>query len=148
MQAASPWNLTIPSDLCLLSMARSFIEAICLIAGFDEKLTHCVVLATDEAVNNIMRHAHRNHPEASIHLECFFKESGIEILIHDQGDPFDLESVPHFDPSEIRVGGRGVFLMRRLMDELSCRPREDAVQGNILRMVKYWPETSNQSKGA
>lgn len=146
MASAIPWNLTIPSDLCLLPLARSFIEAICIIAGFDERLTHSIVLATDEAVNNVMRHAHRNQPDASIHLECYFGQSGIEILIHDEGEPFDLDSVPHLDPAEVRIGGRGVFLMRRLMDELSCSPRNG--HGNILRMVKHWPGVSSQSQGA
>jgi anti-sigma regulatory factor (Ser/Thr protein kinase) len=34
----------------------------------------------------------------------------------------------------MRVGGRGIFLMRTLMDELSCEPRTP--RGNRLRMVR------------
>jgi anti-sigma regulatory factor (Ser/Thr protein kinase) len=45
--------------------------------------------------------------------------------------------VPHLDPGEVRVGGRGIFLMRQLMDELSSQPRSQG--GNILRMVKRCP---------
>jgi serine/threonine-protein kinase RsbW len=141
MANAVPWTLTIPSDLCLLPLARSFIEAVCTIAGFDERLTHAVVLATDEAVNNVMRHAHRDQPDAPIQLHCYFHSDGIEILVHDQGDPFDLDAVPHLNPAELRIGGRGVYLMRRLMDELSCRPRGS--RGNVLRMVKRGPGTSS-----
>ena len=45
--------------------------------------------------------------------------------------------MPHLDPAEVRIGGRGVFLMRKLMDELSCQPRGE--RGNTLRMVKRCP---------
>jgi anti-sigma regulatory factor (Ser/Thr protein kinase) len=38
------------------------------------------------------------------------------------------------NPSELRIGGRGVFLMRKLMDELTVERRGE--HGNTLRMVK------------
>jgi serine/threonine-protein kinase RsbW len=131
---AAPWTLTIASDLRLLALARSFVEAVCRVAGLDDGTTDAVVLATDEATNNVMRHAHRGHPEASIQIRCFVNPDRIEIHLLDEGDPFDLTAVPHLDPAEERVGGRGVYLMRHLMDELSCQPRGE--RGNTLRMVK------------
>ncbi len=134
MAQKAPWTLTISSNLRLLPLARAFVEAVCQVAGFDEKATHAIVLATDEATNNVIRHAHRNQPDAPLQIQCFFRPDGIEILLIDQGAPFDLASVPNMDPSEERVGGRGVFLMRALMDELTCQPRGD--RGNMLRMVK------------
>ena len=93
----APWTLSIPSDLRLLSLARAFVSAFCDSAGLDEPTTNGIVLACDEATNNVMRHA-------------------------------------HLDPSELRIGGRGVFLMRSIMDELTCQPRGE--KGNALRMVK------------
>ncbi len=135
MVSEMPWTLTISSDLRLLALARSFVEAVCRVAGFDDKTTHAIVLATDEATNNIMRHAHRGRPDAPIQIQCYFRNDGLEIHLLDEGAPFDIDSVPHLDPSELRIGGRGVFLMRTLMDELSCQQRRP--QGNTLRMVKH-----------
>jgi serine/threonine-protein kinase RsbW len=129
-----PWSLTIPSDLRLLALARAFIEAVCQVAGLDKRTTDHVVLASDEATNNVMRHAHRGRPEMLLQIQCFIGPDYIEIRLHDEGPPFNLENVPHYNPAELRVGGRGVFLMRRLMDELSCSPRGE--RGNTLRMVK------------
>jgi serine/threonine-protein kinase RsbW len=138
MPAKSPmWNLTIPSDLGLLPLVRSFIEAACSVACCDGCTTDAVVMATDEAVNNIMRHAHRGHPEATIQIQCFPQADCIEVRLLDEGEPFDLATVPHLDPSELRIGGRGVFLMRALMDELICQPLGE--RGNTLRMVKRRP---------
>ena len=131
-----PWSLTIPSDLRLLALARAFVEAICQVAGFDEKATHAVVLASDEATNNAMRHAHAGQPDTPLQIQCFIRPEGIEVRIHDEGAPFDLDAVEPLDPAEFRAGGRGVFLMRKLMDELTCEPRPQ--RGNTLRMVKLF----------
>jgi serine/threonine-protein kinase RsbW len=130
----APWALTIPSDLRLLSLARSFVEAVCRAAGFDEQATNAIVLATDEATNNAMRHAHRDRPDARVRIQCLVLAEGIEVRLIDEGAPFDITAVPNLDPSELRVGGRGVFLMRALMDELSSHPHHEG--GNTLRMVK------------
>ena len=131
-----PWSLTIPSDLRLLALARTFVEAICQVAGFDERATHAVVLATDEATNNVIRHAHADRPDNPLQIQCFIRPEGIEIRIHDEGDPFDLDAVEPLDPAECRAGGRGVFIMRKLMDELTCEPRPQ--HGNTLRMFKLF----------
>jgi anti-sigma regulatory factor (Ser/Thr protein kinase) len=126
--------LTIPSDLRLLALARAFVEAVCQVAGLDKRATDHVVLATDEATNNVMRHAHSGRPEMLLQIQCLIGPDYLEIRLLDEGEPFDLENVPHYNPAELRVGGRGVFLMRRLMDELSSEPRGE--RGNTLRMIK------------
>ena len=133
-ESVASWTLTIASDLRLLATARGFVESACRAGGFDEDATHAIVLAADEAVNNIIRHAHQDRPDAVVQIHCFLLPDGIEIHLLDQGEPFDITAVPHMDPGELRVGGRGVFLMRSLMDELSCEPRGEG--GNTLRMVK------------
>ena len=129
-----PLTLTIPSDLRLIALARGFVEAVCQAAGVDQATTDAVVLATNEATRNIIRHAHHNQPDATIQIQCRHDDGHIEVCLLDEGEPFNLAAVPHLDPSEIRIGGRGVFLMRALMDELNCSPRGE--RGNALRMVK------------
>ena len=146
MPSEPPWCLTIPSDLRLLALARAFVEGVCHVAGLDEKATNAIVMATDEATNNVIRHAHCGHPEAPLQIQCFFCPEGIEVRLLDEGAPFDLAAVPHLDPAELRVGGRGVFLMRALMDELSCQPRGE--RGNTLRMVKRCQHALARREGA
>lgn len=134
--AQQPFTLTIPSDLRMLSVARAFIEAVCQTEDMDRNTIHNIVLAMGEAVTNIIRHAHQERPEATVQICCRLDAETVEILLLDEGEPFDLDAVPYMDPGELRVGGRGVYLMRALMDELSCRPL--GTRGNVLRMVKRW----------
>jgi serine/threonine-protein kinase RsbW len=129
-----PLTLTIPSDNRMLSVARAFIEAACQVANLDKSVIHAVVLATGEAFTNIVRHAHEHRPNAKLQIQCCLTAEAIEILFHDEGEPFDVTKVPHLEPGELRLGGRGVYLMRTLMDELGSSPRPGG--GNTLRMVK------------
>jgi anti-sigma regulatory factor (Ser/Thr protein kinase) len=129
-----PWTLTFPSEFRQVVLARAFLEAVCEVSGIDRSTTDAVVLAAHEAINNVIRHAHQNRPDAQLQIQCFLGPEGLEIHLLDEGEPFDLASVPHLDPGELRIGGRGVFLMRKLMDELSCQPRGEG--GNTLRMLK------------
>ena len=142
----APWTLTIPSDLRLLGLARAFVTAVCEVAGLDDHTTHAVVLACDEATNNVMRHAHQDNPDAQVQIQCHVGPDSIEILLIDEGQPFDLTAVPHMDPSELRIGGRGVFLMRTIMDELTCQPHGE--RGNTLRMVKRRPRRTPHAGSA
>lgn len=127
-------RLTFPSDLRFLIVARTFIESICKLGSLDDEVSFAITLASGEAIANSIRHANRNRKDAAVELSCRYCAEGLEICIADDGAPFDLTAVPELDPSEQRVGGRGVFLMRRLMDELTCQPR--AGGGNLLRMLK------------
>jgi serine/threonine-protein kinase RsbW len=132
----APFSLTLPTHPRMVTVARAFVEAVCQSCDLDRVTTHAIVLASSEAISNIVRHAHRDRPEASMQIICRPGPDCLELQFLDEGEPFDLEAVPFMDPTELRIGGRGVFLMRSLMDELCCTPRP--TRGNLLRMVKRW----------
>jgi serine/threonine-protein kinase RsbW len=129
-----PTSLTVASQLTALIQVRAFIEALCREGRLDAQTTASIVLAVHEAVANIIRHGHGLNPALPITIECAWLPDGFEILMEDHGKPFDINEVPEIDPAAIREGGRGVYLMRALMDELSSCPRPGG--GNTLRMVK------------
>jgi anti-sigma regulatory factor (Ser/Thr protein kinase) len=137
--------LTVPSDPVHLPAARSFVVAVCQASGLDAAGTDAVALAVHEALHNVIRHAHQLRSEVPLQLRCLPCADGIEVQILDEGEPFDLQGVPHMDPGEVRLGGRGVFLMRKLTDELSCQPR--GTRGNVLRLVKRSPAKTPPATG-
>ncbi len=133
---ARVFSLTLPSDQRMLSVARTFVEAVGLACSLERGILHALVMATGEAVTNILRHAHRDLPAAQIHLQLQIQADAVVLLFQDQGEPFDITAVPHLNPGELRIGGRGVYLMRALMDEVTCQPRAPGQPGNTLRLVK------------
>ena len=136
---ARVFALTLPSDPRMLSVARAFVEAVGQACLLDRAIIHAVVTATGEAVTNIIRHAHRNLPAAQLHLQFEVRAEAVVLVFQDQGEPFDIAQVPHMNPGELRIGGRGVFLMRALMDEVTCEPCTPGQRGNRLRLVKRCP---------
>lgn len=130
------FSLTLPSELRMLSVARNFIEAACEAYRLDRQTTNALMIVTGEAVTNIVRHAHQNRPDSQMAIRLEIGVESMTLTFEDEGEPFDLDAVPELPPGELRVGGRGVYLMRTLMDELTCHPRGPGCHGNTLRMLK------------
>lgn len=103
-------------------------------AGFSEHERHGIVLAVDEALSNIMKHAYKGDPNGPVSLACSAHDGRLEIELRDQGetpDPKRLEPPP---PDEMRVGHRGIFLMRCTMDEVKFERNGDT---NLVRLLKH-----------
>jgi serine/threonine-protein kinase RsbW len=132
----STFSLTLPSELRMLSVARGFVEAVCEAHRLDRATTHALVIVTGEVVTNIVRHAHQHRPGSQLELHLHLQPDCVVMTFRDEGEPFDLAAVPELPPGELRIGGRGIYLMRTLMDELTCEPRGAGQSGNVLRMVK------------
>ncbi|HKK50457.1 MAG TPA: ATP-binding protein [Myxococcota bacterium] len=73
-----------------------------------------------EALANAVFYGNREDPEKCIRLEIAILSHAIEARVTDEGNGFDPEEVPDPTmPENIqRPGGRGLFLMRKLMDEV------------------------------
>ncbi|HEX7364101.1 MAG TPA: ATP-binding protein [Dehalococcoidia bacterium] len=120
-------NLPVIADFISGSMSRLGLES--------GKLE--VELAVDEACTNIMKYAYAGN-EGRIIITCEIQDNELVITIQDNGNPFNPSSVPKpdlaADLDHRKVGGLGIFLMRRLMDDVSYS--FDREKGNLLTMRK------------
>jgi serine/threonine-protein kinase RsbW len=125
------------SDVTVIDAVREFVKNQADARGFEEENVYSLQLAVVEAVTNVIVHAYEGELGHPIWLEAEPDEAGLTFVLRDQGRQFDI--VAHPDPdlkrhmAERIKGGLGVYLMRKLMDELELR-REGAF--NILRMRK------------
>ncbi|MEO8356756.1 MAG: ATP-binding protein [Chloroflexota bacterium] len=121
-----------------LDEIRDFVGDIARSGGFDEKAVYNIQLATDEAASNIIEHAYEGVTDGVLDLSCGMEKDAIRIVLIDYGDPFDPSVIPlpdlKADLSERKIGGLGIFLMRKLMDEVHYEPRKD--KSNVLTMIK------------
>jgi anti-sigma regulatory factor (Ser/Thr protein kinase) len=67
-------------------------------------------------------------------MTCDPRADGLEVCLHDQGQCLDFDVLPELDPLETRKGGRGILLIRRLLDRVTCEHPPEG--GNVLRMFK------------
>ena len=121
-----------------LDEIREFVGKIARQGGFSDKDIYNIQLATDEAASNIIEHAYQNNPEEVLELSCGVQGNVIKIVLIDHGKSFDPSEVPlpdlEADLSDRKIGGLGIFLMRKLMDEIDYRQGPN--QSNILTMTK------------
>ena len=83
---------------------------------------YAIQTAVDEACSNIIDHAYGGENLGEIQIQVTQVKNGIQIILRDEGDPFDPDDVPDPDitsPLEIRKErGLGIFFMRKLMDRV------------------------------
>jgi serine/threonine-protein kinase RsbW len=94
--------------------------------GLDEEASYHFELCAVEAVTNSIRHAYHNQPGQPVRTQIVVETERIELRVADRGSPIPEErrASPHLvvDPANldsIQEGGRGIFLMHELMDEVS-----------------------------
>lgn len=102
---------------------RDFINYQALNAGFNSGDVQDIILAVDEAVTNIIKHSYSFDPKGEIKLEIDINNNEFIITITDKGKSFDPTSVPEPDirkyQREHRVGGFGLYLMKKFMDDVN-----------------------------
>ncbi|HXQ33334.1 MAG TPA: ATP-binding protein [Anaerolineales bacterium] len=132
-------SVQFPAKFDYLDEIRDFVGEIARKGGFGSKEVYNIQLATDEAASNIIEHAYEGVSNGVLELSCGIQGSAIVIVLVDHGEPFDPSEIPmpdlKADLSERKIGGLGIFLMRKLMDEV----RYDSQPGknsNTLTMIK------------
>jgi anti-sigma regulatory factor (Ser/Thr protein kinase) len=121
-----------------LDEIREFVGDIARAGGFSDKDVYNIQLATDEAASNIIEHAYEKISDGILELSCGMQDNAIKIILIDRGESFDPSEVPlpdlKADLSDRKIGGLGIFLMRKLMDEVQYEPKPD--KSNVLTMIK------------
>jgi anti-sigma regulatory factor (Ser/Thr protein kinase) len=121
-----------------LDEIREFVGDIARSGGFSDKDVYNIQLATDEAASNIIEHAYEKISDGILELSCGMQDDAIKITLIDRGESFDPSEVPlpdlKADLSDRKIGGLGIFLMRKLMDEVHYEPKPD--KSNVLTMIK------------
>lgn len=132
-----------PEHLCVV---RAAMERYCGGLGFDELARGDIVLAVDEALSNIIRHAYHGQGDQPIEVTaCPMHDagngrSGIQIELRDWGQSVEPSQLRSRDLSEVRPGGLGVHIMQACMDSVCYTPLPEG--GSRLVMVKKLPVRS------
>jgi serine/threonine-protein kinase RsbW len=127
-------KIEIPSLLDNIRMIESFIDNAKEEYQLDDGIYGNIMIAVTESVNNAIRHGNKLDPNKNVKLALSLNESQITFLIEDEGPGFDYNNLPDpTAPENIeKPGGRGIFLMRHLADEVNFRE-----QGKIVELCFY-----------
>ena len=115
-------EIKLASDPDNLRVIEEFIEGLRDELNFKDDAYGNVMIATTEAVNNSIIHGNQSNPlkEVTINFEANTPYR-ISVSIEDQGPGFDPDKLndPTAPENIESPGGRGVFIMKHLSDEIS-----------------------------
>jgi anti-sigma regulatory factor (Ser/Thr protein kinase) len=109
---------------------RQFFEQ----RGIPAEVSTNLVLATQEACNNACQHGARN---SGCDVSVSFVDGTITIEVADDGRGFDFESVKAtWPPMLLRSGGRGLYLIAELTDQLEVIQRRPGTLVRIFKVIE------------
>ncbi|AMV72496.1 ATP-binding protein [Desulfuromonas carbonis] len=101
--------------------------------GDREELAYQMNLVLTEAMTNAIRHANEDDPAREVHITISILNRTLSIKVYDQGQGFDVTTLPSPDFKGLNEHGRGVYIIRSIMDTVSYRRHNG---GHVLEMTK------------
>lgn len=127
-------SIQVPSITENIRMIESFIDNAKERYQLDDDIYGNIMIAVTEAVNNAIKHGNSNNKSKNVFLSLSLNKNLIQFVIKDEGSGFDYVNLP--DPTAPenleKPGGRGIFLMKHLSDEVNFKEN-----GRIVELSFY-----------
>jgi serine/threonine-protein kinase RsbW len=131
-------ELDIPSDVRFIERVVELVRHECQAMGFAQRQVSLnVPVALTEAVSNAILRGNRDDPAKHVHVRAEVDTERLVLEVGDEGDGFDFDAslIDPTTPENVdREDGRGLFLMRTLMDTVE---RIDVPHGSKVRMTLH-----------
>ena len=116
-------RIQIPSLSENVRMIESFIDNAREKFHLDDDIYGNIMIAVTEAVNNAIKHGNKGDSSKNVLLTLALNDKLIKFKIEDEGNGFDYDNLPDpTAPENIeKPGGRGIFLMKHLSDEVDFK---------------------------
>jgi serine/threonine-protein kinase RsbW len=127
-------SIEIPSLSENIRMIESFIDNAKDQFNLNDDIYGNIMIAVTESVHNAIQHGNSGDAKKSVYLSLTLQENVIRFTVQDEGPGFSYENLP--DPTSPenleRPGGRGIFLMKHLSDEVNFLKN-----GRVVELVFY-----------
>ena len=131
-------HLTIPSRLEELARVHALLQELGERYGMDEDYVNSLLIAVIEAGTNAVQHGNMFADDKVVKFEVTVDPGNVHVRVDDVGHGFDPSRV--LNPTEgeqlLSPHGRGLFLMRQLMDEVKFETGPDHGTTVFLRKAR------------
>lgn len=114
------FSIQFPSLMENVRIVESFIDNATESYNIDELIYGDIVIAVTESVNNAIMHGNQQDRQKNVNLTLELDEKLVRFRVEDEGEGFDYENLsdPTAPENIANPGGRGIFLMKNLSDEV------------------------------
>lgn len=113
-------KISIPSLIENIKIIESFIDNVRENFKINDDIYGNIMISVTECISNAIIHGNKGDKNKLVHLQLQMDEGQLKFIVQDEGDGFEFNLLPDpTAPENIeKPGGRGIFLIRNLSDEL------------------------------
>ncbi|AWW30743.1 ATP-binding protein [Echinicola strongylocentroti] len=113
-------KISIPSLIENIKIVESFIDNAREKFQINDDIYGNIMISVTECVSNAIVHGNQGDANKAVNLEVNFLENQLKFIVEDEGKGFDYENLkdPTAPENLEKSGGRGVFIMKHLSDEV------------------------------
>lgn len=132
-------RITVPNQTRYLSLigriGENMAHELGSFPGDREMLGHHLNMVLTEALVNAIKHANATDPDKEVEICITVSDKELMIRVYDNGKGFDLDLLPGGGgcPDPLDEKGRGIYIIRSLMDSVVYKRING---GNVLEMKK------------
>lgn len=132
------FRITLRSVPRSIRRVETYLNKINAAVQLNEIQMHKVMVSLTEAVNNAIIHGNKSDPEKKVKVRCEILPGWLLFIVEDNGKGFKVDQVrnPLREENLMRESGRGIFLMRTLMDKVEFAVTKTGTQ------VQLWLDTN------
>jgi len=121
MVLAENQKIRISSKAENIILVEKMIEDVCELFNISQDFYGNILVALTEAVNNAIYHGNQANPSKNIDISFKSQPDKVSFIVKDEGSGFGYDNLPDpTSPENIeKPNGRGVFLMRKLADNVT-----------------------------
>jgi serine/threonine-protein kinase RsbW len=127
-------TITIPGSLLNIKSAVEEVIALLKTLKADESDIFDIRLSLEESLINAIKYGNKLNEDLTVLVEVSCNGNKFTLSVEDKGNGFDYKGLP--DPTNeenlLKTKGRGVFLMKHLMDKIEFNQK-----GNRITMTKH-----------
>jgi serine phosphatase RsbU (regulator of sigma subunit)/anti-sigma regulatory factor (Ser/Thr protein kinase) len=128
-------ELVLPNDPARIGDVRAFVGAFLADVRAPVEVSHEILLAVGEAAANASRHGTRADRRTEIRILCVLDTTDVVITVADEGGGFEPNEASAELPDRFASGGRGLFLMRELMDDVAFESTPEGTTVKLRRRI-------------
>ena len=130
-------TIRVPSDQRHLADVDLFVEGLLRGFGADESTIADIAISVSELVNNAIFHGNKAATTKPVEVTCTREGDRVRIVVRDGGTGFNPDGIedPVSDENLLKDVGRGIFIVRSLMDEVKITPTENGTTVTIVKAI-------------
>ena len=131
-------RISIPSTQEYLPDVDIFIEGILRGYGINESIIADIAISVSELVNNAIDHGNKKNEEKRVTVTIDKNSGAVSLIVTDEGTGFNPDELddPLAEENLLKEVGRGIFIVRTLMDTVDIAPSKAGTIVTFTRALK------------